>query len=230
MLKHKRIFSVVVLVVMSVMASLPSWGWSLFGGKMTDQDFWICCHQDSEKEIIEAINEGANVNAKNMADVTALMITAARGKNNAVNALLSAGASVNAKDNAGATALMWAVVSDKADIISALLKAGTSLNARNEAGETALMYAAKYGKVKSINALIYAGARDTTDNYGKSTLMHAAESGTPEAVETLLDAGANAKLKDRGGKMAIDYARKNKKLKGWLFDSDALKRLEQLSR
>jgi hypothetical protein len=49
----------------------------------------------------------------------------------------------------------------------------------------------------------------------------------PEAAITaLLHFGADPKAKDSSGKMTIDYARENEKLK----DSDAFKKLEEASR
>jgi len=48
----------------------------------------------------------------------------------------------------------------------------------------------------------------------------------PDVITTLLDSGANPKAKNNDGKMAIDYAKNNSKLRNTV----ALRRLEEVSR
>ena len=64
------------------------------------------------------------------------------------------------------------------------------------------------------------------DNDGYTALMMAADGGHTENVDALIDAGTDVNAKDNYGKMAVDYARENEKLKG----TDLLKRLEELSK
>jgi ankyrin repeat protein len=54
----------------------------------------------------------------------------------------------------------------------------------------------------------------------------AADNSTPEAITVLLGFGADPKAKDTSGKMALDYARENEKLK----DTDVFRELEKVSR
>ena len=62
---------------------------------------------------------------------------------------------------------------------------------------------------------------------GWTALMLAAYSNpNPEVVTTLLEAGAKANIKNSDGRIALDYAQKNEKLKG----SIAYIQLEKASR
>ena len=60
----------------------------------------------------------------------------------------------------------------------------------------------------------------------KTALMYEASDNVPEIVGALLDVGANTGIRNKQGKRAVNYARKNRKL----TDSEALKRLENGSR
>ncbi|MBQ3585202.1 MAG: ankyrin repeat domain-containing protein, partial [Synergistaceae bacterium] len=108
----------------------------------------------------------------------------------------------------------------------ALIEAGADVNAKDNEGYTVLMFLARRGHTDTVNALIEAGAEDVTDDDGKTALIHAAECGKPATVHALLDAGSYPKHKDNSGKIALDYARENDKIKG----TDALERLEELSK
>lgn len=265
---NKKLMAVVVLL--SVMCAAPLWGAQF--RKVSDQQFIDMCQEGNTQGVIEAIKSGANVNAKDNGDYTALMRAAWNGNTETVNALIKAGADVNAKDKLGMTALIWAAlnihtenihteivnaliqaganVNAKDEIgcttlmreagggytetVNALIKAGADVNAKTIFGETALMQAARYGHTETVNALINAGADDSTDNEGKTALIHATEydeydvfhHDNSETVNALIDAGSYVKHKDRHGKTALDYARENPSLR----DTDALKRLEELSR
>ncbi|MBQ7068413.1 MAG: ankyrin repeat domain-containing protein, partial [Synergistaceae bacterium] len=146
------VFAVIVIVIVSF------FGYKIYMRQKIDKFV-----NGSTQEIINAINNGVDVNVKDFYGQTALMIAAQRGNAEAVNALIKAGADVNAK---------------------------------TESSTTALIKATYFG----------------FDN--------------AEIINILIDAGADVKIKDDMGKMAVDYARKNEKLRG----TNALKRLEELSR
>ena len=149
------------------------------------------------------------------------------GNTQGVIAAINAGVNVNAKDNDDVTALMCAADFGHTETVNALIKAGSDVNAKsNTIGVTALMLAAANGHTETVNALIDAGADDLTDNDGNTALMYASAIGNAETVNALIVAGSDVKHKDKNGKTALDYARKNPKLKG----TDALKQLERLSR
>ena len=187
---------------------------------MNDSDFIMLCQKGHADQIINAINNGANVNARyfgygTLSSRTPLMFVASRnpilenvpttptygGEHTffeAVVALVNAGADVNAQDDFGMTPLMLATeYCSDIEIIKYLINAGADVNAQDNSETTSLMLAAK-------------------ETYHRIT---------PEVITTLMDSGADPKAKDKDGKMAIDYAKKNKGLE----KSDALRKLEEAS-
>lgn len=85
--------------------------------------------RDVERKINEHIErallaKGADVNAKNKNDGTALMAAAKNGHNEVVQVLLSKGADVNAENKYGRTALMYATDWGHKEIVELLKKAG----------------------------------------------------------------------------------------------------------
>ena len=153
---------------------------------MDDEEFTDICFFASSKQIIHAIKNGANVNARDERGCTALMqaVINERAPVRAVKALIERGADVNASEKEGITALMFAVQDEESpEIAEMLLKAGADVNAKDMLGITAIFDAAEW----CLNE---------------------------RTMELLLDAGADVKVKDDEGKMPIDYARENEYLKG----------------
>ena len=115
------------------------------------------------------------------------------------------------------------------DVVRTLIKAGAEVNAvGGDDGSSVLMFAAKSGAPEVIKLLIVSGAevdRQAGDYNFTALIAAAAGSTNPENIVALLEAGADAKIKDRWGKRAIDYARENASLKG----TKALKMLEEAS-
>ena len=171
------------------------------------------------------LKAGADVNAKDDSG-TYVIMWAVLHTPEIMNIILKAGAKLNVLTNSGSNVLMEAVKGENPEIVKMLIKEGINVNAKNKDGMTALMYAARDSNKEVINILIDAGADDVTDNDGRTALIYAALVDSPDNVNALIDAGAYVKARDKNGKMAIDYARENDKLKG----SDALKRLEELSK
>jgi len=99
---------------------------------------------DNLEMIIALLDAGAEVDARDKAGETALLMASER-QLDVVNLLLARGAKVNAKDKAGWTPLMQASYNapytGNPAIVEALLDRGADLNARGSLGETALMLA-----------------------------------------------------------------------------------------
>ena len=99
---------------------------------------------DSSDVVLNAIQEGANVNETNEEGMTPLMEAAKSNQNvHILFTLLSAGAQVNTVDKKGRSALAWAAGNNSSPmVISALIEAGADVNRTDSNQKTALMYAA----------------------------------------------------------------------------------------
>ena len=179
---------------------------------MTDEEFIELCKSGTAQQVIEAIRNGANVNAKDNNGRTALMIAATLNKNpEIITALIKAGADVNAKDNDGRTALMFtAAINKNSEVITALIKAGADVNAKDNDGATALTLAAANTKnPEVITALTKAGLDvNAKGKFGWTALMIAAHNNqNPEVITALIKAGADVNAKDDDGRTVLDFAR-----------------------
>ena len=94
-----------------------------------------------------ALNAGANVNARNTRNQTALMYAADEGHTEIAKLLIEKGADVNARDNDGWTPLMYAADEGRTEMGKLLIEKGADVNARDNNGETILIYAAEHGAI-----------------------------------------------------------------------------------
>jgi ankyrin repeat protein len=168
------------------------------------------------------LDRGADVNARNGAGRTALMMAMEGsaseyrvvGADDSMARLLFArGANVNARDDAGWTSLLkvlnlWA---DQQALIEFLVSKGANINARLNDGRTGLMLAARLGKDDRVRFLIAKGADvNARDMSGVTVLMLAATIQRDEQsfnmMELLRKNGANLNDTDDQGRTAADRA------------------------
>ena len=115
-------------------------------------------------EVQNALNDGADVNAKNTFGLTALMMASYCGYTNGnyaevVKLLLDKGADVNIKGKEGLTALMEASSGVYAEVVKLLLDKGADINVKNSKGETALVIAKDRGQKEIVGMLERTGAK-----------------------------------------------------------------------
>jgi hypothetical protein len=148
--------------------------------------------------------------------MTLLMQAAAKGDQEAIRREYRKGADVNARDETGWTALMLAAEGCQEGAVRQLLDWGAKVGATDHHGDDALIGAAaafcytpedRNSQKNILELLIARGANaNIQDDAGVSPLMLLSKYGNVEAARSLLGRGAKMDVKDRAGKMAIDYA------------------------
>ena len=202
---------------------------------MSDDEFVELCKFGTARKVEEALENGANVNARdNEVDyegMTALCIASDWEYVELVEVLLKYGADVNAKDDYEYTALMYAACdrndddsngSAKQAILEALLRHGADINAKNgeggSTGSTALHLAVQNGRLAAVKVLLKHGANvNIKNNYGKTPLdcvpygkdapgLEIKDWLAPEIIDEIADALRNPKrYADTGRNSVNDY-------------------------
>ncbi len=109
---------------------------------MSDLDFRVLCRFANHAEIIRALDEGANPNASNNNNTTALMMAAQFNKSvRVVRALIKAGAKLDEQNRNGNTALMYAAMSNSPAVVKAIYDAGADIELVNSEGKRAADFA-----------------------------------------------------------------------------------------
>lgn len=128
---------IVVAVALTFLFALPS-------TYAQTTDFFELVKTGTPQSVQAAINNGADLKARDTFGWTALMYAAWINPNHEViTTLLKAGAEIEARNNDGGTPLMLAAGGNpNPEVITVLLKAGAELNAQSKGGWTALMLAA----------------------------------------------------------------------------------------
>lgn len=148
--------------------------------------------RNANREMVQLlILAGAEVNAKDEAGRTVLMMLDSDATADLIGDLLNAGAKVNLKDREDNTALMSAASSDNLEALKVLIEAGAELNVQNKSGQTALMQAASEGHVNAVRALVLAGADMTLlDEDGVNALGLAMDNDHSAVIRFLKSKGA----------------------------------------
>jgi ankyrin repeat protein len=132
--------------------------------------------------------KGIEIDIRNHAGETPLMMAALKAETDAASALIAHGAAVQ-KD--GWSPLHYAATGGSAAIIKLLLAKGAALEARSPNGSTPLMMAARYGNEEAVDALLAAGADRTAKNdLGMDASAFAASAGRDKLSERLKPAVA----------------------------------------
>ena len=205
-------------VLVFLLALLATGGVSAYPRKtVSDAEFLELCASGTTQEIVDALNSGANVQARDAESMTGLMYAVEKNPNSAViPILIDAGMNVNARGGHNMTALMVAARSNRnPGIIALLLNAGANIEARDENGMTVLMFAAAFNKNPDVIAILLDAGADINARTGRgmtALMFAAAMNNNPGIIANLVEAGADVNAQDEGGRMAVGYARDNDNL------------------
>ena len=140
-----------------------------------------------------ALENGADVNAKDEYSNTALIWASRNGKTEIVAMLVEKGADVNATDNWGYTPLLLASRYGHKEIVAMLVEKGADVNTEVQAQMTALLWATIAGHKDVVEILLQQpGIQvNAADMWGRTPLVNASTMGYTEIVRMLLEAGAD---------------------------------------
>ncbi len=158
------------------------------------------------------LSVGANVNARNEVDYTAVLYAAESDHRDIVLKLLEHEASTDASvcNRYQETILMLMARQGHADIVERLVERGDDLHHTNKIGDTALYLAVNNGHAPTVASLINLGANVNTANIGGWTpLMMASARGDIDIIEMLLAQGADVTPENRWGGTALSEAKQS---------------------
>ncbi|MCY4329812.1 MAG: ankyrin repeat domain-containing protein [Endozoicomonadaceae bacterium] len=155
----------------------------------------------------ELIKRGANINAQNERQYSALMYAAGKGHTETADLLIHYGADLYMQDCYGDTPLIHAVSAGSVKTVTSLINKGANLNVCDKNGNTALIHAAVQGKTEMIKYLIGKGFDVNRCNYcGSTALMMAAIHDETETIIYLIEeAAADVTIKDSDDEIALTY-------------------------
>jgi len=210
----KLLFLLVILGSMQVMAAMEE---SIKKLKIIDdkielnqQLFEKIEKKSSLQEILNLIDKGANVNAKDIGGSTPLLCATGQGLSDVCFKLMDKGADVNAKNKSGYTPLHSAAFAGLSDVCLKLIESGADVNVKNKDGFTALIESAWNGLSEVCLKLIDKGANvNAKDDNGRTPLINAANRDLSEVCLKLIDKGADVNAQNKNGNTAlINAARK----------------------
>jgi ankyrin repeat protein len=190
-------------------------------------------NDNSSPEVITAIVETKTSNSKTSVSINAQdengktpLMEAAQNNSNpkVIITLLQLGASTIVKDDAGKTAIDYARENRRlndADTLQKLqskeyaIPIDASKQLRAATSDNSFLVLCKNGTLQQINNAIKNGANvNARNSKGETPLMLAAgNNSNPEVIAVLMNAGADANAKNNQGSMAMDYLRRNERLK-----------------
>ena len=121
--------------------------------------------------ITSLLQRGADVNAQNIHDETALIISVKKNNVKMVKTLLRKGSDVNRRNRKGNTAMIIAAKYGLEQLLVLLLQAGADVNIKNKQGMTSLMEATGKGNSACVEFLIKAGADVNASDKGWMTAI-----------------------------------------------------------
>ena len=141
--------------------------------------------------VVGMLAAGADANATDKNQMTALMHAASKGNVEIVRGLLDKSAQVNAQEKNGWTALMLAASNGHEAVVRGLIPRGANLNTATSKGTTALISAVGKGHGGVVQALVEGGADlNMKDSQGRTALTYAEQGKRTQIAEILKKAGA----------------------------------------
>lgn len=159
-----------------------------------------------------ALRAGANIEARDAHDRTALLLAATYDQIPVANVLVAMGASPNALDDRHDTPWLVTGVTGSVAMLEALLPANPDLTIRNRFGGLSPIPASERGHIDYVRRVVLTGVDlNHVNDLGWTALLEAVILGDggpnhQEVVQILLAAGADRDIADRAGVSALQHA------------------------
>lgn len=159
-----------------------------------------------------ALRAGANIEARDAHDRTALLLAATYDRVPVANVLVAMGASPNALDDRHDTPWLVTGVTGSVAMLEALLPANPDLTIRNRFGGLSPIPASERGHIDYVRRVVLTGVDlNHVNDLGWTALLEAVILGDggpnhQEVVQILLAAGADRDIADRAGVSALQHA------------------------
>lgn len=159
-----------------------------------------------------ALRAGANIEARDAHDRTALLLAATYDQIPVANVLVAMGANPNALDDRHDTPWLVTGVTGSVAMLEALLPANPDLKIRNRFGGLSPIPASERGHIDYVRRVVLTGVDlNHVNDLGWTALLEAVILGDggpnhQEVVQILLAAGADRDIADRAGVTALQHA------------------------
>lgn len=189
---------------------------------LKDEPFMTVVYSGDLEKIKEMVEKGANVNARNSAGCTALMLAGNIGRPDIMEYLNQKGAQIETKTSDNYLAVSVPIRHAYMDVIQFYIKHGVALNALGLFNETALHLAVQAHrdglapdftpekKRQMLELLLRSGASDCLnleDDAGLTPLMTAIARNDIDTCKWLIEAGSDISLKNKKGQDALAIAK-----------------------
>ncbi len=154
-------------------------------GSLEDKLINAAINGDS-KTVKAHIIAGADLEARDKENMTALMIAAERGYTEIVKILIGAGARVDSQDRFGCTAFFKAADKNHADIVKILIATGAAVE--TDSLEGLFMRAAHEGNTEMVKALLMVESPQIRKRTLNDAYMIARSSSNPEILNLIAEA------------------------------------------
>jgi ankyrin repeat protein len=183
------------------------------GETMSETSLHAAAGNNDVATIAKLLAKGAEIDARDDAGATALLVATHANRIDAARTLIEAGADVNAKDKIQDSPYLYAGAHGHLEILKMTLMHGADLKSVNRYGGTALIPASERGHVETVRTLIEAGvAVDHINKLGWTALLEAIILGDggerhQQIVDLLVKAGTDVNLADGKGMTPLQHAR-----------------------
>ena len=111
--------------------------------KNLNEKLFEAIRENKIDKVLELIEKGADIEARNKGGWTPLHIACSYGKTETALMLIEKGADIGARNNGGSTPLHYACAYGKTETALILIEKGADIEARNNGGETPLDWASE---------------------------------------------------------------------------------------